>query len=79
MFALSVTLSLAAPAFAFNVVNTSWTVQCLFSPSCSVTVTDYVTSFFVSGSGSGRLQSRIFQGQPGTTAQANGFTSIGST
>jgi hypothetical protein len=26
-----VTIALAAPAFAYNVVNTSWTVQCLFS------------------------------------------------
>lgn len=63
-----VTLALAAPAFAYNVVNTSWTVQCLFSPTCSVTVTDYVSEFAVSGgSGNGRLQSRVFQGQPGTT------------
>ncbi|HEX6096443.1 MAG TPA: hypothetical protein VF432_08985 [Thermoanaerobaculia bacterium] len=63
-----VTLALAAPAFAYNVVNTSWTVQCLFSPTCSVAVTDYVSEFAVSGgSGNGRLQSRVFQGQAGTT------------
>jgi hypothetical protein len=63
-----VTLALAAPAFAFNVVNTSWTVQCLFSTSCSVTVTDYGAYFSVpDGSGNGHLQSRVFQGQPGTT------------
>jgi hypothetical protein len=63
-----VTLVLAAPAFAYNVVNTSWTVQCLFSTSCSVTVTDHVSEFAVSGgSGNGRLQSRVFQGQAGTT------------
>ena len=62
-----VTVALAAPAFAYNVVNTSWMVQCLFSPSCTVTVTDYVYEFPVSGgSGNGRLQSRVFQGQPGT-------------
>lgn len=62
-----VSLALTAPAFAYNVVNTAWTVQCLFSMSCSVTVTDYVYDFPVSGaSGTGRLQSRIFQGQTGT-------------
>ena len=64
-----VTLALAAPMLAYDVVNTSWTVQCLFSPSCSVTVTDYVSEFAISGgSGNGRLQSRIFQGQAGSTA-----------
>jgi hypothetical protein len=64
-----VTLAIAAPGFAYNVVNTSWTVQCLFSPTCSVTVTDYGSDFAVSGgSGNGRLQSRVFQGQAGTTA-----------
>ena len=62
-----VSLALAAPAFAYNVVNTAWTVQCLFSPTCGVTVTDYGYDFAVSGaSGTGRLQSRIFQGQAGT-------------
>jgi len=68
LFSLLV-LSLSAPVFAYNVVNTSWTVHCLFSTSCGVTVTDYVANFAVSGgSGNGRLQSRIFQGQPGSTA-----------
>jgi hypothetical protein len=63
-----VTFALAAPAFAYNVVNTSWTFQCLFSTSCSVSVMDYVDEFPVSGgSGNGRLQSRVFQGQAGTT------------
>jgi hypothetical protein len=62
-----VILTLSAPAFAYNVVNTTWTVQCLFSPSCSVTVTDYGAYFSVpGGSGNGHLQSRIYQGQPGT-------------
>jgi hypothetical protein len=66
LFSLIV-LALAAPVFAYDVVNTSWTVQCLFSPSCGVTVTDYGSDFAVSGgSGNGRLQSRIFQGQPGS-------------
>ena len=59
-------MAIAAPAFAYNVVNTSWTVQCIFSPSCSVTVTDYGADFAVSGgSGNGHLQSRIFQSQDG--------------
>ena len=61
------TLAMAAPAFAaYNVVNTSWTVQCIFSPSCTVYVTDNVAEFAVSGgSGNGRLQSRIYQSQDG--------------
>jgi len=62
-----ITLALSAPAFAYNVVNTSWTVQCLFSTNCTVYVTDYGSDFAVpGGSGNGRLQSRIFQGQAGT-------------
>lgn len=63
-------LSLAAvPAMAYNVVSTDWTVNCVFSTSCSVTVTDHSSQFVVSGaSGNGRLQSRIHQGQPGSTA-----------
>jgi len=61
-----VALAMTAPVFAYNVVNTSWTVQCIFSPTCSVTVTDYVATFAVSGgSGNGKLQSRIFQSQDG--------------
>ena len=64
-----VTLALPSSAFAFDVVNTSWTVNCLFSTSCSVSVTDYISEFAISGgSGNGRLQSRIFQGQAGSTA-----------
>jgi hypothetical protein len=68
LFSLA-TLALTAPAFALDVVNTSWTVVCLFSPTCSVGVTDYVSEFAVSGgTGNGRLQSRIFQAQAGSTA-----------
>lgn len=64
-----VTLALAAPVFAYNVVNTSWTVNCVFSPSCSVYVTDYVAEFAINNaSGNGRLQSRVFQGQSGSPA-----------
>ena len=65
-----VVLALAAPAFSLEVVNTSWTVNCLFSPSCSVTVTDHVSEFAISGGfGNGRLQSRVFQAQAPSTAQ----------
>jgi len=65
-----VTLALAAPAFAYDVVNTSSSVNCIFSTTCSVGVTDYISEFAVSGgSGNGRLQSRIFQGQPGSKAE----------
>ncbi|HYC58722.1 MAG TPA: hypothetical protein VEK79_04075 [Thermoanaerobaculia bacterium] len=63
------TVAFAAPASALDVVNTSWTVNCLFSTTCSVSVTDYISEFAVSGgSGNARLQSRVFQGQPGSTA-----------
>ena len=62
-------LGLAAPAHGLNVVSTDWHVNCVFSTTCSVYVTDYGYDFAVSGaSGNGRLQSRIFQGQPGSTA-----------
>ncbi|HYO75366.1 MAG TPA: hypothetical protein VE010_02790 [Thermoanaerobaculia bacterium] len=64
-----IALAFTAPAFAYDVVNTSWTVVCLFSPNCSVPVTDHVVEFSVSGgSGNGRLQSRIYQGQAGSAA-----------
>jgi hypothetical protein len=62
---------LAIPAMALNVVNTSApAINCVFTTAspCSITVTDYVATFATGGSGSGRLQSRIFQGQPGSTA-----------
>lgn len=44
---------------AYNVVNTSWTVNCVFNPSCTVTVTDNVSTFM---GGAARFQSRIHQG-----------------
>jgi hypothetical protein len=63
------TVVFTAPLFALDVVNTSWTVVCLFSPTCSVGVTDHVSEFALSGgSGNGRLQSRIYQGQSGSAA-----------
>jgi hypothetical protein len=54
----------AAPAYAYNVVNTAWTVNCLYSSSCTIYVTDYSSPVL----GNGFLQSRIHQGEPGTTA-----------
>jgi len=61
-----VTLTLAAlavPAGALTVVNTSAPlVNCAFSPTCSVVVTD-MASPILNG---GFVQSRIFQGQAGT-------------
>jgi hypothetical protein len=59
-----VALSFTAPVFAYNVVNTSSSVSCLFSTTCSVVVTDYSSPVL----GNGFLQSRIHQGQPGSTA-----------
>lgn len=58
-------LVLAVPAFGYNVVNTSApSVNCIFSTTCSVVVNDMVSPIL----GSGRVQSRIFQGQPGSPA-----------
>jgi hypothetical protein len=53
----------AVPAMAYNLVNSSWTEVCVFSTTCSVTVTDHTSPVL----GSGFLQSRIYQGQPGST------------
>ena len=57
---------LAVPAMALNGVNTSWTVHCVFTTSspCTVYVTDHVSTFM---SGAARMQSRIHQGEPGST------------
>lgn len=60
--------ALAAPAMALNVVNASAPqYNCIFTTAtpCTITVTDYVASFM---GGSAKLQSRIFQGQAGSTA-----------
>jgi len=48
---------------AYNLVNSSWTEVCVFSTTCSVTVTDYSSAVL----GNGKLQSRIYTGQPGST------------
>lgn len=60
-------LVLAVPAIAQNVVNTSWMVNCVFTTSspCTVYVTDHVSTFM---GGAARLQSRIHQGEAGSTA-----------
>jgi len=59
--------ALAVPAMALNVVNTSAPqYNCIFTTAnpCTITVTDYSASFM---SGAAKLQSRIFQGQAGST------------
>lgn len=61
-----VALTVAAPASAYNLVNTSWTVNCIFHPSCSVSVTDHIADFAIpGGTGTGRLVSRFFQNADG--------------
>lgn len=60
--------ALAVPAMAFNVVNASAPqYNCIFTTAspCTITVTDYSSSFM---GGAAKLQSRIFQGQTGSTA-----------
>jgi hypothetical protein len=59
----------ATDASALNVVSTNWQVNCVFSPSCTVYVTDHASDFAVPGAaGMGRLQSRIWTGQAGSPA-----------
>ena len=67
---IALILALAAPAFGgYNVVNTSSSVNCLFSTTCTVSPTDYVYDFAITGgNGHAHLQSRIYQGQPGSVA-----------
>lgn len=66
---VALVLALAAPAFGYNVVNTSASVNCLFSTTCSVLATDHLYDFAITGgNGHARLQSRIYQGQPGSVA-----------
>src|SRR5437588_6083393 len=60
--------ALAVPAMALNVVNASAPqYNCIFTTAnpCTITVTDYSASFM---GGAAKLQSRIFQGQAGSTA-----------
>ena len=67
---VALVLALATPAFGgYNVVNTSSSVNCLFSTTCIVMPTDYVYDFAMAGgNGLAHLQSRIYQGQPGSVA-----------
>ena len=57
--------ALAVPAMAYNVVNTSAPqINCLFNTTCSVVVSDMGS--LIPGTNGGKIQSRIFQGQPGS-------------
>ena len=63
-------LALASPAFAYNVVNTSLTVFCLFSPTCVVTPVENLYAFTLPGaSGNAYLHTRVFRGEAGTAAE----------
>ena len=58
-------LVFAVPAMAYNVVNTSAPqINCPFNTTCTVTVTDMGS--LIPGTNGGKIQSRIFQGQPGS-------------
>ena len=58
-------LAFAVPAMAYNVVNAaSPGIGCIWSPTCSASVTDYSSPLM----GSGFLQSRINQGLAGSPA-----------
>lgn len=59
--------ALAVPAMALNVVNTSSNVNCIFTTAvpCTNYVTDHVSTYM---GGAARLQSRINQATPGSTA-----------
>jgi hypothetical protein len=60
---LVLTLALAVPMMALNVVNTSApSINCVFSTTCSIVVNDMGSNL----PNGGRIQSRIFQGQPGS-------------
>lgn len=62
---LVLTLGSSVPAMAYTMVNTSApSINCVFSTTCSVSVTDMVSTM----PNGGRIQSRIFQGQPGSPA-----------
>jgi hypothetical protein len=63
-------LALTFPAFGYTIVNTSAPqINCVFTTAspCSITVTDKV-SVLPNG---GKVQSRVFQAQPGSTAYPN--------
>ena len=65
---LALALVTAAPAAAqpLRIVNVGApAVNCVFAPSCTVTVTDFADSVF----GAGFLQSRTYRAQPGSPAE----------
>jgi hypothetical protein len=60
---LVLALGVSIPAMALNVVNTSApAINCPFSTTCTVGVSDMGSNL----PNGGRIQSRIFQGQPGS-------------
>src|ERR1041385_5142657 len=62
---LVLVLALTVPAMAYTVVNTSLPqLNCDFNTTCTVTVTDMASD--IPGTNGGKLQSRIFKGQPGS-------------
>ena len=60
----------AASAAPLTVVNVGApAINCVFNPTCTVTVTDSIGNFMLPGdTGNGRLQSRTFHGAPGAPA-----------
>lgn len=59
----------AVEAVPLKVVNVSAPkINCVFSPSCTTTVTDTSETFKMSNGGTGLLQSRTFKGSPGSMA-----------
>jgi hypothetical protein len=60
---LVLALGLSIPAMALNVVNTSApSINCVFSTTCTVVVNDMGSNL----PNGGRIQSRVFQGKPGS-------------
>jgi hypothetical protein len=60
-------LAFTLPLFGYTIVNTSAPqINCVFTTAspCSITVTDMVSTL----PNEGKIQSRVFQGQPGSTA-----------
>lgn len=59
----------AVEAVPLKVVNvTAPAINCVFNPTCTVTVNDTTDNIAMSTGGTGRLQSRTFTGMPGSLA-----------
>jgi len=59
-----------ATAWPLRVVTTGApAINCVFDASCRVVVTDTTADIVLAGGGTGFLQSRTFQGQPGAPAE----------